>query len=134
MSGSRGPLTVASSRRGERERRHQKSKGDAIVQVPERPDWLPVQAMDIWDVTIEDLEAARVPLQRIDGHAIAFYVACILQASEAAKDGDFKLAAKLNKDALQWATQIGATPLSRLRMQINPEQVRRPSKWDEIGF
>ena len=87
MSGTRGPLTIATSRRGERQRRQQKNKGETIVRSPEKPDWLPLAATGIWDATIEDLEDARVPLERIDGQAIALYVLCIYKTAGAVAAG-----------------------------------------------
>ena len=131
MSGSRGPLTLATSRRGERERKKQKDAGNVIVKSPEKPDWLPPTATDIWDATIEDLEAARVPLERVDGHAIGFYVLCVCQTAQAVLAGDTKLSARLSRDAIGWAGLIGATPTSRARLGIKPQLSPKPSKWDE---
>ena len=130
--GSRGPLRDRSSRRGESEQRRLRREGEpeAIIRLPERPDWLPLGATTIWDTIIADLEAARVPLEHIDGSAIAFFVLCIHQAAEAAKNNHLVLSARLNKDAIAWATVIGATPMSRARLGIRPEVHRGPNEFD----
>ena len=132
MSGSRGPLTLATSRRGERERRQQKNAGEVIVRIPEKPDWLPLAATTIWDTIIADLEDARVPLERIDGHAIAFYVLCVYQTAEAVLAGNTKLSARLNRDAIAWSGLIGATPASRARLGIKPILLAKGNKWSQL--
>lgn len=130
--GSRGPIRVETSRRGERERRKEKNRGGVIVHVPEKPEWLPLAAGDVWESVIADLEAAQVPLERIDGHAIALYVLAIHQTGVAVAASDTKLAARLSRDAIAWAGLIGATPTSRARLGIKPAMSPKPSKWDEI--
>lgn len=134
MSGSRGPLTAVSSRRGELARRKEKNEGDTIITAPEMPNWIPISARDLWETTLNDLEEACIPLERIDGAAIGFYVLCIVQAREAAAQKDLKLSARLNRDAIAWATQIGGTPAARARLGIKPRQKKKPSKWDEPNF
>lgn len=132
MSGTRGPLTAVTSRRGERERRNESKAGEPVITMPERPDWLPTGAIGTWDAVIADLEAARVPLEHIDQSAIGMFVACVHGTSEAIAAGDLKLAARLNRDCLQWANAVGASPQARARLGIKPQQAARPSKWDRL--
>ena len=134
--GSRGPLRNTSSRRGEREQRRLRREGEPepIIRLPERPDWLPLAATTIWDSILGDLEAARVPLEHVDGSAIAFFVLCVYQAAEAAKNSDLVLSARLNKDAIAWATVIGATPMSRARLGIKPEARKEANEFDAVDI
>jgi hypothetical protein len=132
MSGSRGPLTLASSRRGERERKLEKTKGEVIVRIPERPAWLPLQAGDLWEATLGKLLDARIPLERVDGHAIAMFVMCVHETAGAVAAGDSKLIAKLSRDTITWSGLIGANPTSRARLGIKPQLSPKPSKWDKL--
>ncbi len=120
--GSRGPLRNPNSQRGQRERRKGKRASAPRGATPEQPAWLPAEAEGTWDAVLCDLQAAGVPLQRIDGHAIAFYCTCIEGARKAAQDDDPKLVARFSRDAIAWGNLIGATPAARARMGIRPEQ------------
>lgn len=117
--GSRGPLRERGSTRELRERRKPRKKigGEA----PQFPDWLPEKLEGLWDSVVTDLDAARVPLHRIDGHAIGFYVSCIQGARNAAEKGDARLLARFSRDAIAWGNLIGANPASRARLRIDAE-------------
>lgn len=86
--------------------------------MPQQPDWLPASAAEGWVSVLSDLEAAGVPLQRIDGHAVAFYLICIDGAKKAAQEDDAKMLARFSRDAISWGNLIGATPAARCRMSI----------------
>ena len=95
------------------------------------PAWLPAAAAPIWREVIRDLCAARVPLQAIDGHAIAMYVGLLAAAKDAAASKDAKLLARLSRDAIAWANQLGATPAARARLGLKPPAEAAPSDpWD----
>jgi phage terminase small subunit len=119
-------LTIPTSIRGQREQRgEQRAQTPSVT--PRKPDWLPGTADAIWKSVIRDLKAASVPMgQRIDCHAIGMYALTILEAHKATEQGDTKLAARLGRDALQWAGQIGATPASRARLGIKPPKPEDP--------
>ncbi len=135
MSNSRGPLRSPTSIRGERqqkqERRGKKKPEQASVR-PVMPEWMPEDARAMWDVVVSDLEGATVPLQRIDAHSIAMFILTMIETKKAAVNGDAKLAARLGRDALQWAGHIGATPASRARLNINPPKVVEDDPWAEL--
>jgi hypothetical protein len=94
---------------------------------------LPPEAGKAWRTIICELGEANVPLQQVDSHGIAMFALTILEAEKATAAGDLKLAARLGRDALQWAGAIGATPTSRLRMSIRPV-VERPDDdpWSKL--
>lgn len=129
MSGSRGPLTKATSVRGMKSQR----KEPAVLSgaAPKRPDWFKDAAA--WDAVIRDLRAAGVPLQQVDGTAIGMYLLTVDETRKAAESGDTRLAARLGRDALRWAGEIGATVASRERMSIRPTQTVDTSPWARIG-
>jgi phage terminase small subunit len=120
--GSRGPLRDPNSIRGERETRQQRRKcaTDPRSITPTMPDWLPETAASDWRAVVRDLLAADVVLQRIDGFSIGLFVLTIQETRKAAEKGDTKLAARLGRDALQWAAAVGATPAARARLNIKP--------------
>ena len=122
--GVRGPLRLPTSIRGQKEERLARRKPLAYpaTATPRKPEWLPDAAKPSWKGVIRDLNAASVPLQRIDGQAIGMYVLTILEVQKATDAGDTKLAARLGRDALQWAAAIGATPASRARLGIKPSK------------
>ena len=122
LMGSRGPLRKPTSVRGQREKRRTKATTSPVAR-PEpltAPTWLPEAAGPTWRRVVAELRASGVSLERIDAEAIGFYVLCIEGARDAAGRNDSKLVARFSRDALQWAGQIGATPASRLRMNIKP--------------
>src|SRR4051794_39420164 len=124
--GQRGPLRMPTSRRGEREARKQRKIGvqpDAEqFTKPEMPGWLPEDAKPFWTRIVESLEEARVPLERCDSEAVAMYGLCVFEAQKAANfaaAADVKPSeqlkfmaqvARFNRDAMNWAGVIGATP------------------------
>lgn len=124
--GSRGPIRLATSTRGARQARLERKAPVPIVEkeIPDRPDWIPPAAIPIWEATIADLQRTDVPLERIDGSAIAFYVLCIHGAREALAADDSRMLARMGRDALQWANAIGATQAARSRMGIKPKLVQ----------
>lgn len=125
--GSRGPLRQPFSRRGMKERKAKNTSGQMATSdsaTPERPAWLPKTAEAQWDAVLCDLQAAGVPLQRVDAHAIGFYVACVEGAREALAQGDQKTLARISRDAIAWGNLIGATPASRARLNIKPPEPR----------
>ncbi|HWQ96460.1 MAG TPA: hypothetical protein VN538_00005 [Clostridia bacterium] len=72
-------------------------------------------------------------MQRIDGHAIAFYVACIDGARDATRNDDAKLVARFSRDAIAWGNQIGATPAARARLGIKPpHEPDEANPWDQF--
>jgi phage terminase small subunit len=133
--GLRGPLSMPGSRRSEQETRKQKRRkpSAAVVKRPAMPDWLPAEAAPTWKAVIRDLIGAAIPLERIDGHSIGWFVLCTLEASKAAAAGDAKTSARFGRDALQWAAQIGATPAARLRMNIKPEKPADDGPWERLA-
>ena len=118
MSGTCGPLTLETSRRGERASRKRKNEGEVIINLPDCPDWLPVGAREIWDKVIRDLKLAKIPLQRIDSSAIALFVLCIHETAQAVAAGNTKLVAHFTRDSIAWAGLIGASPGLRARLGI----------------
>ena len=115
--GARGPLRDAHSVRGERERRREREQPEPAEPAKQEqlkiPAWLPAANRATWRRVVAGLREANVPLERIDAEAIALYVACIDMAAAAAKVGDTKLLARAERDALQWAAVLGATPAAR---------------------
>jgi hypothetical protein len=93
---------------------------------------LPSDTIPTWKNVLADLKHANVPLQRIDGHAIAFYVLCITQTQAAVLAGDTKLSARLYRDAIAWSGLIGATPASRARLSIKPAPKPVEDEWDKL--
>ncbi len=135
MSNSRGPLRSPTSIRGERERKQErrgKKKPQQASATPSMPSWMPTDAVETWGGVVNDLTAAMVPLQRIDAHSIAMFVLTIIETKKAAVSGDSKLAARLGRDALQWAGHIGATPASRARLNIKPPKVVEDDPWADL--
>lgn len=133
MSGSRGPLTSPFSVRGQKARRKSKGTLSSVPETPERPSWLPQGAQETWDSVLADLEAAGMQLARIDAHAIGMYCALLLEIQKATAAGDGKLLARLNRDLIAWANQIGATPAARQRMGVQPAKPGDPGNpWEEL--
>lgn len=132
--GQRGPLTRATSVRGQRAATKPKRLEGTLTSActPAMPSWLPEDTHETWDAVISDLEAATVPLQRIDGHCIALFVITVIETKKAANKGDAKLAARLGRDALQWANCIGATPASRARLNIAVRQPVADDPWEQF--
>jgi phage terminase small subunit len=135
--GSRGPLRKVSSIRGDREKRKRSVKAAQIpAGRPERPDWVPDGLHEAWNAVVSDLEAASVPLQRIDSGAIGLYVLTVEESAKAMRTGDGKLAARLGRDALQWASAIGATVASRARLGIKEKPMSKADaeleKWKAL--
>jgi len=130
--GARGPIAAFGSVRSERARKRKgKVSSGATPQgsTPERPAWLPADAAAVWDAVVCDLQAAGVPLQRIDGHSVGMFVLTVLETQKAAALGSTKMAARFGRDLIQWANAIGATPAARLRMGIRKEQEWAGNPW-----
>jgi hypothetical protein len=138
--GSRGPIRGPQSIRSERERRKRARLG--IQDEPQQleqlamPEWLPKNLEGEWDRTVQDLRCAGVPLAAIDSQAVGHFVLVGAEAVKAAASGDARTAARLGRDALTWASQIGATPASRVRMNIKPPKPAADNEWadfDRLG-
>lgn len=142
MSGSRGPLTRATSIRGERERQREKqrawkepksatAKKGARLQMPA---WIPEASRATWRRVVAGLHAANVGLEKIDGEAIGLYAACLDGAAQALKAGDTKSLTRFERDAIAWAGQIGATPAARARMGVKPQKAADPDNpWAQFS-
>ena len=113
--GSRGPLRNPLSIRGQRENRRARRELTPEVKpvAVTMPGWLPEASRGTWERVLSGLRKASVPLQSIDGDAVGFYVACIDGMAEAMKKPDAALMARFERDAIQWANQIGASPAAR---------------------
>src|SRR5437868_5603775 len=120
--GIRGPLRMPNSRRGERERRRNtgKSAPEPFTR-PELPKWLPEPAAPFWNQLVENLEAAKVPLERCDSEALAMYALAVYETQKAAHLAEgattdvlrlkfMSQSARFGRDALNWSSQLGATP------------------------
>src|ERR1035437_1693018 len=120
--GSRGPIRTPSSIRGQREAK--KAREHPTVTPPgpalERPGWLPEEVGPTWKRVLCDLRGAGVPLEHIDAHGVAMYCLCLREAAKAAAKGNLTRAARFGKDSIQWANQIGASPVARARLGIKP--------------
>lgn len=101
-------------------------------EAPTCPTWLSERQAAIWRELVNDLMAARVPLARVDSHAIAMAAYCLAAIDEwtrreqeegisiPARLGMSKLIGKYQRDAQAWLVQIGATPGARSRLDIAP--------------
>jgi phage terminase small subunit len=127
--GLRGPLRDPHSLRGQQE--------GIQIDAPERPDtpkWLDGPAKKIFRSLLDDLVAARVPVKKVDGHAIAMAANCIWQAQKwtehEATQGisrEFQaqcaqLVARFQRDAQEWLSVIGGTPKSRAQMGLRGQE------------
>lgn len=91
---------------------------------------------------VTDLLAARVPLERVDSHALAMAVRCISAiegAERIANDGEatteqhlaaYRLMSAYSKDLKDWLTQICANPGARARIGLKQEA---PKKQGDIA-
>jgi phage terminase small subunit len=106
---------------------------------PATPKWLNGAARKIFRALIDDLVAARVPIKRVDGHAIAMAAHCIQQTQEWAEiqaqpgqSGEFRrecaaLVARFQRDGQEWLSVIGGTPKSRAQMGLRSAEQKKPS-------
>lgn len=122
--GSRGPLRVSTSVRGQKERSERAAF--TTVGTLKAPAWLPKASRATWRRVVFGLTEAHVPLEKIDGEAIAFFCITIDSARDAAAKGDAKLLARLGRDLIAWSNLIGATPAARARIGVKqPESKQR---------
>lgn len=135
--GQRGPIGNPAGVRAQRARKAKSKSNGATPQgsMPTQPSWLPADAAVVWAAVLCDLQAAGVPLARVDGHAVGMFVLTILETQKAAALGSTKTVARLGRDLIQWANAIGATPAARLRMGIRAEPERPANPWRALkGF
>jgi phage terminase small subunit len=131
--GSRGPIARPGGRRAER-RKKAPPRPPGAPQALEPPEWLPGDLRDRWDRTVGDLQRAGVRLEAVDAQAVGHFVLVAAEAVKAAAAGDTRTAARLGRDALQWANQIGATPAARMRMNLEPPEPAEPDLWDLLAM
>jgi phage terminase small subunit len=107
-------------------------KEEHVIDPPEQPatpKWLGAAAKRIFRDLVADLMAARVPVKRVDGHAIAMAAYCLHQtqywaeAQEQANVGEHRqqcaaLVARFQRDAQEWLNVVGGTPKSRAQMGL----------------
>jgi phage terminase small subunit len=133
--GLRGPLRDPLSRRGVREI-GEGWKPEA-PESPDPPDWLTKRGREIFAGLVADLVAARVPIKRVDSHAIAMAALCVSEVERWTKHGEemrgemmlqcAQVAARNQRDAQQWLQVIGATPKGRAQMGLRgQEQDKKP--------
>lgn len=155
--GLRGPLRNPNSRRGQAEiRRRQKLTDNPappppiptvteciptapVGKLPTPPKCFTREQAEQFQNLVTDLLAARVPLERVDGHAIAMAIRClgaIDGAQEIANDGDatveqklsaYRLMSAYSKDQKDWLQIIGAAPGVRVRMGLKPPAEKKRS-------
>ncbi len=112
--------------------------------VPVCPEWLsPSQAATFRNI-VSDLQVAKVPLKRIDAHAIMMVVQCLDGVREASLLGEnpeagtadrlaaLRLKQQLGKDLIQWLPLIGACPIGRQRLGQKPEPEKRQGALAEL--
>lgn len=106
--------------------------------LPSPPAWLSKDQADLFRAVVSDLAAAKVPLKRIDCHAITMLVNCmdgVREATALAEDPDLepahrlaalKLKQTLGRDLIQWLPLLGAVPIGRARLGQKAE-VAKPA-------
>ena len=156
--GLRGPLRNPNSRRGQAEIRKrqrlaeqqagqpQSSATETCIpengnpELPTYPKCFTRQQAELFQNLVTDLLAARVPLARVDSHAIAMAVRCISAIEDADRisaDPEatveqrlaaLRLQSTFSKDLKEWLTQICANPGARVRIGVKgtPEKKAGP--------
>jgi len=134
--GSRGPLRNPDSRRGSRELAG--ITPDA-PEAPVTPAWLSAAARKIFLGLVSDLIAARVPVKRVDAHAVAMTAHAITEAQAWArrerrvrkieqKLDCSRMAARFQRDAEKLLNVICATPSSRARIGLRSTESPKPGR------
>lgn len=155
--GQRGPIRDPNSRRGRAEiaRRQklaenpeskpQRTTGPTCLpesgsgDLPTCPAWLPRNQAELFANLVMDLLAAKVPVRRIDSHAVAMAVQCLAGVEDAAgiyNDAEtaeqriaaLRIKAQFQKDLKDWLQLICATPGARARIGLKaaPEKKAGP--------
>lgn len=105
--------------------------------LPSCPSWAAPSVRSIFEGIVSDLIAARVPLKRIDGHAILMAAQCVDGVREATaisedpeSDGSLRIMAlklkqQCSRDLIQWLPLIGACPIGRQRLGQKAEPERK---------
>ena len=131
--GSRGPLRQPDSRRGAAEMPGFRTDAPEL---PDPPVWLNAKSRVLFESLVEDLAAARVPIKRVDAHAIGQAAQCIEQAQHWARKQKrakttaaiadcAKLAARYQRDVMQWLAVICATPAARARIGLRATEEKK---------
>lgn len=125
--GLRGPLRQPDSYRGSRE-----MPGFRLddPETPKPPAHLSSRAKRIFKSLVGDLVGAKVPIKKVDGHAIAMAAYCINATQEwtekekapslTPKDAleISRMIARFQRDAQAWMAAICATPQARARIGL----------------
>jgi hypothetical protein len=154
--GLRGPLRSPTSRRGQAEIRKRQKLADnpappppaatesactpsaPIGKLPTPPKCFTREQAEAYQNLVVDLLAARVPLERVDGHALAMAVRCLAAvegAEQIANDGEstteqrlaaYRLMSAYSKDLKDWLQIVCAAPAARARIGLKSAPERKP--------
>lgn len=160
--GLRGPLRNPNSRRGQAEVKRRQKLADSpkpVTLVATKPECIPSapigklptppkcftrEQAEAYQNLVVDLLAARVPLERVDGHALAMAVRCISAiegAERIANDGEstteqilgaYRLMSAYSKDLKDWLQIVCAAPGARARIGLKPPPEKKESKIAEF--
>lgn len=155
--GLRGPLRSPTSRRGQaeikrRQREAEKAKTPPpppaatepsctppgqVGKLPTPPKCFTREQAEAYQNLVVDLLAARVPLERVDGHALAMAVRCLAAvegAERIANDGEathdqrlsaYRLMSAYSKDLKDWLQIVCAAPAARARIGLKAAPERK---------
>jgi hypothetical protein len=154
--GLRGPLRNPNSRRGQAEIRKRQKLADnpappplpatepacipsaPVGKLPTPPKCFTREQAEQFQNLVVDLLAARVPLERVDAHAIAMAVRCLAAiegAERIANDGEsthdqrlsaYRLMSAYSKDMKDWLQIVCAAPGARARIGLKSAPERKP--------
>lgn len=112
--------------------------------LPIAPAWFTPAQAELFDSIVSDLAAAKVPLKRVDRHAIMMTVECldgVRAASTLMNDASvdpavraqaMQVQQKLSRDLIQWLPLICGTPTARARVGIKAEPERKPGPFAQL--
>ena len=112
--------------------------------LPSCPSWAAASVQTIFSSIVSDLVAAKVPLKRIDGHAVLMAAQCVdgvREATEIASDPEteshirimaLKLKQQYARDLIQWLPLIGACPIGRQRLGQKAEPEKKGGALAEL--
>lgn len=112
--------------------------------LPQCPAWAAESVKAIFASIVGDLVSAKVPLKRIDGHAVLMMAQCVDGVREATAIGEdpeaesnirimaLKLKQQYARDLIQWIPLLAACPIGRARLGQKPEPEKKGGALAEL--